>query len=128
MTQNIERVNKGFYILRPQLAGYIGRELCREYGDSHWWQEVLMTLSDQLRDLPDRGDYGTLVDSLDIANCLRLIDRKWNDVFKKKLSKDCRTWANELMGVRNKAAHFTNDFDNDYAWRALDTMSRLCEA
>lgn len=128
MMQNIEQVNKGFFILRPQLSGYIGLELCKEYGN-HWWQEVLMTLSDQISDLPGKGDYGTLVDSLDIANCLRLIDRKWNDVFRKKLSKDCRTWANELMGVRNKAAHFTGtDFDEDYAWRALDTMSRLCES
>lgn len=65
-----------------------------------------MTLSDQVRDLPDdNGDYATLMDSLDMANCLRLFDRKWNDLFKRKLSIDYRTWAKELMGVRNKLAH-----------------------
>ena len=56
-----------------------------------------MTLSDQTRDLPDdNSDYATLMDSLDIANCLRLFDRKWNDLFKRKLSIDYRTWAKEL--------------------------------
>ncbi len=88
-----------------------------------------MTLSDQSRDLPDAGDYGELVDSLDIANCLRLFDRKWNDLFKRKLSLDYRTWAKELMGVRNKVAHIGGqDFNDDDTWRALDTMARLCEA
>lgn len=101
----------------------------REYQDN-WWQEVLMTLSDQTRDLPDdNGDYATLMDSLDIANCLRLFDRKWNDLFKRKLSIDYRTWAKELMGVRNKLAHIGGaDFSEDDTWRALDTMARLCEA
>ena len=89
-----------------------------------------MTLSDQTRDLPDdNGDYATLMDSLDIANCLRLFDRKWNDLFKRKLSIDYRTWAKELMGVRNKLAHIGGaDFSEDDTWRALDTMARLCEA
>ena len=33
------------------------------------------------------------------------------------------------MGVRNKVAHIGGqDLDDDYTWRALDTMSRLCEA
>ena len=127
MPQNIELVQKGFRILHPYLAGYIGQEMRKEYGDG-WWQDVMIALSDQLRDLPDSGDYAELVDSLDVANCLRLFDRRWNEIFRKKLSLDYRTWAKELMGVRNKVAHIGgNDFDQDYAWRALDTMSRLCE-
>ena len=110
------------------MAGYIGREFNRVYHDN-WWQEVLDTLSDQLRDLPDHGDYSTLVDSLDIANCLRLIDRKWREVFSSKLSTDYRTWSKELMGVRNKMAHIgQQDIDQSYAERALDTMALLCAA
>ncbi len=128
MPQNVELVQKGFRILHPFLAGYIGQEMRKEYGDG-WWQDVMAALSDQLRDLPERGDYSELIDSLDVANCLRLFDRRWNEIFRKKLSIDYRTWAKELMGVRNKVAHIGgNDFDQDYAWRALDTMSRLCEA
>ena len=88
-----------------------------------------MTLSDQVRDLPSEGDYGKLVDSLDVANCLRLIDRKWRDVFSVKLSIDYRTWAKELMGVRHKMAHVgQQDIEQSYAERALDTMALLCAA
>ena len=128
MADNAMKVQQAFHILHPFLAGYVARELRQEYRDA-WWQEVLTTLSDQTRDLPDSGDYASLVDSLDIANCLRLFDRKWNDLFRKKLSLDYRTWAKELMGIRNKLAHLGGqDFNEDDTWRALDTMSRLCEA
>lgn len=128
MQENYELVQKGFRILHPLMTGYIGREFNRVYHDN-WWQEVLDTLSDQLRDLPDHGDYSTRVDSLDVANCLRLIDRKWREVFSSKLSIDYRTWSKELMGVRNKMAHIgQQDIDQSYAERALDTMALLCAA
>ena len=127
MLENYELVQKGFRILHPLMAGYIGRELSRVYKDN-WWQEVLDTLSDQ-HDLPESGDYGELIDSLDVMNCLRLIDRRWNEVFRTKLSLDYRTWAKELVGVRNKAAHIGGqDFSKNYAERALDTMALICEA
>lgn len=128
MANNSIKIQQAFNTLHPLLAGYIAQDLSREYGNN-WWQEVLMTLSDQVRDLPNNGSYSELVDSLDIANCLRLFDRKWNDIFRKKLSLDHRTWAKELMGVRNKLAHLGGqDFNEDDTWRALDTMSRLCAA
>ena len=128
MPKNVEMIQKGISILHPRLAEYVCLELYHTYG-AGWWQDVLTALSDQLSNLPESGEYGTLVDSLDFANCLRLFDRRWNDVFRKKLSIDYRTWAKELMGVRNSVAHAgVADFDEDYAWRALDTMSRLCGA
>lgn len=128
MQENYDYVQKGFRTLHPVMAGYIGREMSSIYRDG-WWQEVMMTLSDQLRDLPESGDYASLVDSLDIANCLRLIDRKWREVFSQKLSRDYKTWASELMGVRNKVSHIgQQDIDARDAERALDTMARLCEA
>lgn len=127
MQENYELVQKGFRILHPIMAGYIGKEMNRVY-HGNWWQEVLTSLSDQLRDLPDSGTYAELVDSLDIANCLRLIDREWNNVFRMKLSIDYRTWAKELMGVRNDASHIgQQDFEARYAERALDTMALLSE-
>ena len=76
---NYSKIQEGFRILHPLLAGYIAKEMRIEYKDN-WWKEVLYTLNDQLRDLPEEGDFATLVDSLDIANCLRLFDRKWNDI------------------------------------------------
>ena len=126
MAENYLIVQKGVRILQPLLAGYIAQQMSLSYGKD-WWQEVLITLQDQIDDLPGAGDYGKLVDSLDFANCLRLFDRKWSEIFKKKLSVDYRTWAKELMGVRNKLAHIGGeDFSDADAWRALDTMARLC--
>lgn len=126
MQENYELVQKGFRILHPILAGYIGQELNREY-HNEWWQEVLTTLGEKGRDLPDSGDYADLVDSMDIATCLRLIDWKWN-VFRAKLSIDYRTWSKELMGIRNNTAHIgQQDLDSRYAERALDTMALLSE-
>ena len=128
MQENYDLVQKGFRILHPMLAGYIGQEMNRIYKES-WWDEVRYALSDQSRDLPDTGSYGVLIDSLDIPNCLRLIDRKWNDVFRTKLSIDYRTWSKELMGVRNKVSHVgQQDLERSYAERALDTMALFSEA
>ena len=125
MQENYELVQKGFRILLTSMSGYIGQELNRVYGDD-WWNEVLDTLNDQ-RDLPYTGEYGELIDSLDVANCIRLIDRKWNDVFRYILPLNCRTWAKELMGVRNIVAHIgQQDLEQPMAERALDTMALLC--
>ena len=88
---------------------------------------MLNALYDQ-RDLPENGSYGDLVDALDIANCIRLIDRKWNDVFRSAMPMNCRTWAKELMGVRNIVAHIgQQDLEQPMAERALDTMALLCK-
>lgn len=126
MQENYELVQKGFRILVSSMSGYIGQELNRAYKSS-WWNEVLSTLYDQ-RDLPYSGTYGEVLDSLDIANCIRLLDRKWNDVFRNLLPQDCRTWAKELMGVRNIVSHIgQQDLEQPMAERALDTMALLCK-
>lgn len=125
MQENFELVQRGFRILVSSLSGYIGQELNRIYKNT-WWNEVLSTLYDQ-KDLPYSGTYGELLDSLDIANCIRLIDRKWNDTFRNLLPQNCRTWAKELMGVRNIVAHIgQQDLEQSMAERALDTMVLLC--
>ncbi len=125
MQKNFEFVQRGFHILVNSMSGYIGQELNRVY-KNQWWNEVCNALYDQ-RDLPASGTYGDLLDSLDIANCIRLLDRKWNDVFRSLLPQDCRTWAKELMGVRNIVAHMgQQDLEQPMAERALDTMALLC--
>lgn len=126
MQENFELVQRGFRLLVVSMSGYIGREMNKVY-QSDWWNEVLYTLNDQ-RDLPETGTFGELVDSLDIANCIRVIDRKWNDLFRDLLPLDCRTWAKELMGVRNIVAHIgQQDLEQPMAERALDTMALLCK-
>ena len=64
MLENYELVQKGFRVLHPLMAGYIGQEFSRVYKND-WWQEILDALSDQY-DLPTSGDYGELIDSLDV--------------------------------------------------------------
>ena len=127
MSENLEYVQKGFRILHPMMAAYIAQEMSREYKDD-WWQEVLASLGDQGWDLPSSGEWGDLVDSLDVANCLRLLDRQWGALFRRHLARDRRAWATELMGVRNKVSHSgSQDMKKDDAERALDTMARLCD-
>jgi predicted AAA+ superfamily ATPase len=129
MGKNYMQVSQGFRILLQAFAPYIARELGNEFGDNWWMDGVIDILyDDQKRDLPLSGDWGILVDSLDIARCLLLFDIHWQRVFRKKLSIDHRTWAKELVGVRNRLAHLGGeDFSPDDTWRALDTMSRLVE-
>ena len=69
MPSNKSRIQKGFDILHPYLAGFLCQELNTEYGGSYWWQYVRLKLEDQKDDLPISGTYAELVDSLDIANC-----------------------------------------------------------
>lgn len=129
MDGNHTLISKGFRSLLSALAPYIARELQIEFGEN-WWNIAVMEklYDDQKRDLPTAGNWGELVDALDIQRCLLLFDLYWNSVFRKKLSIDHRTWAKELVGVRNKLAHIGGqDFSDDDTWRALDTMSRLCE-
>lgn len=126
---NHTRITQGFQFLLQVLSPYIARELRGVFGSVWWNTGVLGRLYDeQKRNLPRNGDDETLAASLDIYLCLLLLDLHWNETFRKKLPLDCRTWAKELVGVRNRWAHMGNeDFNNDDTWRALDTMSRLCE-
>lgn len=127
---NHEIISKGFRFLLSGIAPYITKELKAEYG-KNWWKEGVLDVlfEDQTRDLPLGGDDKTLTNSLDIHRCLLLFSEiHWSYVFRKKLSKNHRTWAKELSEVRNKLAHLAGeDFNDEDTWRALDTMSRLCE-
>ena len=126
MQENIEYVQRGFRILLTAMSGFLWQRMRRIYKDK-WWDEVMRTLGDP-RDLPWNGEDTELVDSLDVANCLRLIDRKCSDDLRDTLNLSCRAYARELMGVRNITAHRgQQDLDQHETERALDTMALLCE-
>lgn len=129
MPDNNEKVFRGFRSLLMAFAPYVCAMLKAEYGQDWWSRAVMAKLWDeQKRDLPADGPDEKLMEALDIQRCLVLFDQYWNEIFRKRLSIDHRTWAKELMGVRNRLAHIgTQDFSDDDTWRALDTMSRLCE-
>ena len=54
----------------------------------NWWNEVLSALPERENELPHSGTYAELVDSLDIANALRLIQRKEMEIFRASLGID----------------------------------------
>ena len=56
----------------------------------------------QRRDLPATGEDDALIARLDPARCLLLMDLHWNDLFRRKLSREHRTWVKELIATRNK--------------------------
>src|SRR5690606_11267356 len=81
------------------------------------------------RKLPASGTIDELAGALDINGCLILLTKHWARIFGPALGQDHRGWAYELMGVRNKNKHLgSDDHPSDYAWRALDTMYRLCSS
>lgn len=129
MTTNHQRVTEGFQILTEVMAPYVASELRAKYGDEWWDMGVLRVLHDQSRrDLPQAGDDDELMHKLDAARCLILIDVQWDDLFRRKLSREHRTWIKELLATRNKWAHKgLLDMTDEDAWRALDTMTRLIE-
>jgi predicted AAA+ superfamily ATPase len=126
MENNHALISQGFRSLLGAIAPYLARELEIQYG-AHWWETAVIDADDPKRDLPTSGNNQTLINSLDIQRCLLLFDLNWNTVFRKKLSIDHRTWAKELTGFHNRLALGGEDFSDDDTWRALDTMSRLCD-
>ncbi len=125
MQEKYELVQKGMRILLPVMSDFVCEKLKKIYRNK-WGDEGLAVLSDQ-RDLPYYGEEDELVDSLDLANCIRLIDREWGSIYKSYLSPSCRSYCRELMGVRNAVAHAgQQDLDQLFSERALDTMALLC--
>ena len=118
-------VNTGFNILHPVMVDFIVKGMKKRYGGK-WWDEILDALQDQ-RFLPGYGDEEQLISYLDRANCCRLIMRRYRDLFyDQRTGNDCKTWATELMGVRNGLAHDSiQDLPQKDAERYLDTMARL---
>ena len=129
MTTNHQRVTEGLDILTGVLAPYVAAELRARYADEWWDQGVLRVLyDDQKRGLPPGGEDDELIPALDAGRCLRLIDEQWNELFRRKLGREHRTWVKELGATRNKWAHKgLLDMQDEDAWRALDTMTRLVE-
>ena len=128
-TTNHQRVTEGLQTLTAVLAPYVARELRAKLADEWWPRGVFDVLYEsQRRDLPAAGEDDALIARLDPARCLLLMDLHWNDLFRRKLSREHRTWVKELIATRNRWAHAgLVDMADEDAWRALDTMTRLIE-
>lgn len=129
--KNVEIVGKGFSILRDALAPYIADMLKKIEGydvDDAWWYDgVVNQMNDwEIADLTNSTDDNDRIESLDVAACLMLIDRHWNNLFCHVMQKNARSWAKETKEYRNQWAHIGGgDFSESDTARALDTMARL---
>jgi hypothetical protein len=122
--QNKELVDKALEeILVPGLKPFIQRKMKAKYG-KNWLEDARLGLQ----------DYHFEGDDLkwqDPQVVIKLILDQWNDAFREpqRFDHSQRSLVSELLEVRNAVKH--NDlqkFDNDYTYRALDSMALLLSA
>ncbi|WP_295388235.1 Swt1 family HEPN domain-containing protein [uncultured Thiodictyon sp.] len=117
---NHERVGKSLELLKAGLGPFVERELKAKYGDG-WAGEAKEVLSDT------RLGTGKEESLHDVAALLVIMDRQWNEVFRRIFGKTERSLVNEIIAVRNRWAH-QEPFSSDDAYRALDSAARLLSA
>jgi hypothetical protein len=117
---NNECVGKALELLRDGVRPFVERELKASYGDNAM-AEAQKILS-QTHVGIDKWEA-----MRDVAIQLRIIDRLWADVFRKRLDKVVRSLVNELLDTRNRWAH-QHSFSDDDTDRALDSVARLLTA
>lgn len=127
--KNYLAVTEGFGTLSEALRPFIQKSLEKHYSSNWWKGGVIGRLSAVQREnlSPRKKD----MEELDISGLLNVINNNWQAAFNrhKTLTRDHRTWVNELISVRNSWAHSKNyKFSDDDSWRALDTMSRFANA
>lgn len=124
-------LSRGFDLLLDPLADYVCTRLKDVYGMADWWRDgVYRCLSDmQKRNYPSSGTFVELVNSLDAAAVLKVMNLNWAEAFKSQLSRSARTWVNELADLRNDYSHRGRaGIDRDHGARGLETMALLLEA
>jgi hypothetical protein len=117
---NHDLVRRGLDLLREGLKPFIEQQMRAAYGES-WEQEARNALR-----IPPHAKL-----NWDAAAVLKLIDRRWEEVFRKRLeTRKIRSWVNESLELRNEYAHADSDqlFPDDDALRGLDTIGRLLAA
>lgn len=128
MTNYSELLTRGFQIIRKTLVPYVVSELKVQYQDD-WWNKGVYAIiyDDHKADYPEKGTDEEVIPKIDVLLVLKTIDQNWW-YFKKKLPREYKSWINELLPVRNKWAHETEEFTDAQAARALETMSFLCQS
>ncbi len=120
-------ISDGLIILQKVARPYVANALKDKYGQD-WWSKGVLSVSNEhhMMNLPNDGTDEELIESMDIALCLNLIKKQWNEVFKYCIPSS-RNWVYELITVRNNWAHPVKDISDWEMERALDTMAMLCE-
>ena len=116
--KNYEIISNGFEIILKPLVVYVANSMQDIYMSGWWHRGVLHKLTKEgKKGLPQSASFDIYVESLDITRTLMIFDRNWHDVFTYKLPIDHRSYAKELIGVRNAVAHHgIKDCDACYAY------------
>ena len=115
---NTERVKRALDLVREGLRPFVEQQLQAAWGAE--WVEKLRERSRGLR----REKDGLRWDSQLLLNTLF---HNWHDVFRSVLGDNDRTYARELLDIRNRYAH-EERFSYDQTLRALDTARLLLGA
>jgi hypothetical protein len=113
---NHELVRKALNLLREGLKPFLEKEMLAVYGEV-WEQEARNALN-----IPSHFKL-----NWDTQAILKLIDRRWSEVFRNKLERKHRSWVIEARELRNDFAHEEPLSDED-TLRGLDTIQRLLAA
>ena len=113
----------------------VGKVLARWLGErlagvsaSYWNDLVVPKLSYQQRTMVDARNV-TSLGSLDFASLLRVFDKNWYELdYKARLSPQIRAYLKELMVVRNRYAHRSEEIEADELVRDVDTLYRFAKA
>lgn len=117
---NFDRVGKALELLRNGLLPFVQRELKAAFGKD-WEFEVKDALNDRRLGQRDGNNLN------DVAATLVVMDRKWNDAFRKVLGRAERSLIFEILDARHRWAH-QESFSSDDTDRMLDSTTRLLTA
>lgn len=124
---NSDRVGRARRLLKSGLAPFVSREFVKHYGGRSA-QELRRILREPVQDA--KGRFATM----DAAGLLRVMERSWNEVFRRHFDHGERNTGQterglvlELQEVRIRSAH-DESFSSVDAYRALDSTHRLLTA
>ena len=112
--------------VRKVLAKWLEERLSSVNAD-YWNELVVPKLSYQQRTMVESRQY-TSLDNLDFAGLLRIFDKNWHDLeYKASLNLQLRAYLKELMIVRNRYAHQSEEVAPDEHLRDIDTLYRFAK-
>lgn len=127
--RNWDLVNDGLDILHHVLVLFVVPALSETYGEEGWWSEGVEPIltSGQRDDFEELSGDAELIYNIDVALALRIIERRWDEVFGSRLPPESLEWVDDLKDLRNEEAHRgVGDCSDEETKCWLDTMQRLC--
>lgn len=111
--------------IAESLRAFLGGVL-NEISDNWWNSNVISVLSYQQQRIVEEKRISSLSD-LDLAALLRVIDKNWYDISRKRtITGEARSWIREMQHIRNKWAHVTGQpSEPEDTYRDLDTLQRF---